>query len=142
MNFEIRPQRFQLCLAAEAAGSHTPALRQIIDAGILSRAEHVARILAPGDGSNLEFGSKLCRQIFQAMHREVHAAFGQRLFNLFSEHSLGADFGQSNVGNFVARSLDDFEFDFMPLSTQQRADVVGLPQGELRSAGADAQAGH
>src|SRR5580698_2405491 len=68
------------------------------------------------------------------MHSQIDAALGQRFFDLLGEHSLGADFGQSDVGNLVARGLDDFDLDFVSLLAQQRRDVVGLPECELRSA--------
>src|ERR1019366_745418 len=58
------------------------------------------------------------------------------------EHALGADFSEGNVGDFIAGGLDDLEFHGMALSAQQIGDVMGLPESELRAAGADAQAGH
>ena len=42
------------------------------------------------------------------------------------------------VGNFVAHGVNDFDFDFMSTSTQQRGDVIRLPECELRATTADA----
>jgi hypothetical protein len=34
--------------------------------------------------------------------------------------------------------MNNFNLDFMSARAKERSDVVGLPQGELRAAGADA----
>ena len=49
---------------------------------------------------------------------------------------------RATSSDLVAGGLDDFEFDLVAFFAQQRRNVVGLPEGELRSAGTDAQAGH
>ena len=46
------------------------------------------------------------------MHREIDAAFSERVFDLLGEHALGADLRESNVENLVARGLDDLQLDF------------------------------
>ena len=66
----------------------------------------------------------------------------ERLFDLFCEHSLGANLRQRDVGDLVARRLDDFDFDLVSARAQQRRDVVGLPKRQLRSARTNAQVGH
>ena len=66
----------------------------------------------------------------------------QRLFNLFGKHAFGADFGQGHVSDFVAGGLDDFKFNFVTLFAEQGADVMGLPERELRAAGTNAETGH
>ena len=83
-------------------------------------------------------GSSVGRS-FRLVHGEIDAAFGEGLFDLLGEHALGADLGQGDVGDFVAGGLDDLEFDLVAACAQQRGDVVGLPEGELGAAGADAQ---
>ena len=62
----------------------------------------------------------------------------QRFLNLLGEHALGADLGESDIGDSVAGRLDDFNFDLVPALLKQRLDVAGLPQGKLRSAGTNA----
>ena len=47
------------------------------------------------------------------MHREIDAAFGQRLFDFLGEHALGTDLRQSDVGNLVTGCLYDLELDFV-----------------------------
>src|SRR5579864_625480 len=73
------------------------------------------------------------------MHCEIDASGAKRLFNFLCEHALGADLGQGDVGYFVAGSVDDFDFNFVATSAEKRGDVVGLPEGELGAAGADAE---
>ena len=114
---------------------------------IVARAEGVARVLAFGDGRDFESGRKFGRQVLQRMHGEIDAAGGESFFDLFGENSfaksaLGADHGQGDVGDFVAGGVDDLDFDFMAARAQQRGDVVRLPEGELRAAGADAEFRH
>ena len=53
------------------------------------------------------------------MHGEIDAPGGQGFFNLFREHALGADHGESDVSNFVAGSMNDFDFNFVAARAQQ-----------------------
>ena len=62
----------------------------------------------------------------------------QRFFNFLGEHALGADLGESDVGDLVAGGLDDLDFDLVAALREQSGDVIGLPERELRSAGTDA----
>src|ERR1700746_3756775 len=75
------------------------------------------------------------------MHGEIDASGGQSLFDLLRKHALRADLGQGDVGDFVARGVDDFNFNLMSAGAQQRGDMVGLPESELGTAGADAELG-
>ena len=142
MNLEIRAARLQLGLPSQARCPNFRTVRQIVDARILLRAEGVAGIFARGDRGNFKFGRELGRQVFQAMHREVNTAFDKGLFDLLREHALGADLRQGDVGDFVARCLDDLEFDLVALLAQEGRDVIGLPEGKLRTARSDAKMGH
>ena len=74
------------------------------------------------------------------MHRKIDAAFGQRFFNLFGEHALGADLGERDVGDLVAGGLDDLDLDFVSALAQQVGNVVRLPERELRAARTNPQA--
>ena len=65
------------------------------------------------------------------MHREIDAAFGQRVFDLLGEHALGADLGESDIGDLVAGGLDDLQLDLVAALAQQRGDVIGLPESQL-----------
>ena len=110
--------------------------------GELHRTKNVAWIFAGGDGGNFEIGGQFGGQIFQAVHGEVDTVFDQGFFDFLGEHALGADFRQRHVGDFIAGGLDDLEFHGVALRAKQIGDVMGLPESELRAAGADAQAGH
>ena len=85
---------------------------------------------------------QLSRQVFQRMHGEINSPGGQGFFNLFGEHPLGANHRERNISNLVAGSMDDFNLNFVPARAQQCGNMVGLPEGELRAAGADAEFRH
>ncbi len=108
MNLKIRTKRLQLGLTAQAAGANVCLLRQCFDGCKLHGTKNVAWIFAGGDGGNFEIGAQFGRQIFQAVHREVNTVFDKSFFDFLGEHALGADFGERNVGDFIARGLDDF----------------------------------
>ena len=90
-----------------------------------------------GDGRNLEVRRNFRGQVFQTVHREIDPVLGQRFFNFFGEHALGADLRQGDIGNPVTGGLDDFNFDLVSLPLEQSLDVIGLPECQLRSAGTD-----
>ena len=139
MNVEIGADGLELRLAAQAGGADARALGQFLKARIVARAEGVARVLPFGDGGDFESRGKFGGQVFQRMHGEIDASGGEGFFDFFGEHALGADHGEGDVGDFVAGGVDDFDFDFVAAGAQERGDVVGLPEGELGAAGADAE---
>ena len=53
------------------------------------------------------------------------------------EEPLGADFGEGDIGNFIARSLNDFDAALVARGLELRFHPMGLPQSELRTAGCD-----
>src|ERR1700692_622767 len=142
MNVEIRADGFELSLTAKAGCAYTRTVWQFLKAGVVARAEGVARVLPCGDGSNFKSLGKFGGQVFQRMYGKIDVAVGEGFFNFFCEHALGADHGEGNVGNFVTGSMDDFDFDLVAARAQQCGDVVRLPEGELRAAGADAEFRH
>ena len=142
MNVEIGPQRLQLRLPPQAAGADPGPLGQFFNAVVFARAEHIARIFASCDGGDLKTRRNFRGQVFQTVHREIDALLGQRFLNFLGEHALGADLGEGDIGDPVAGGLDDLNFDVVPALLEQRLDVIGLPESQLRSAGTDAQPGH
>jgi len=72
----------------------------------------------------------------------MDAAGCERFFNFFREHTLDADPGEGYVGDLIAGGVDDFDFNFEAAGTEERGNMVGLPERELGTAGADAQSGH
>jgi hypothetical protein len=103
------------------------------------RAENIVRIFTRGDGRQFELGRNLGGQVFKAMHCQIDSLLKQRLFDLFGKHPFGADLGERDVDNFVAGGLDDFYRDPVAATFEQALNVMGLGQGELRSAGANAK---
>jgi hypothetical protein len=142
LNVEIGAQGFQLRLAAQAAGSNPGSLRQGSNAFVLAGTKYVAWILSRRNCGDLKALRKLGGQVLQTMHCQINAARGQCFFNFFGEHSFGANFGEGNVGDFVAGGLDDFNFNFVATLAKQTADVIGLPKRELGTSRPDAETGH
>jgi hypothetical protein len=62
------------------------------------------------------------------MHGQIDAASRECFFNFFCEHTLSADLGQSDVSDFVAGGVDDFDFDRVSARAKKRGNVVGLPE--------------
>ncbi len=54
------------------------------------------------------------------MHGEIDFAGGERFFDFFGEHALGANHGEGDVGDLVAGGVDDLDLHFMPALAQQR----------------------
>jgi hypothetical protein len=78
------------------------------------------------------------------VHSQIDKSGSKSFFDLLCENSfaksaLGADLSQRNVSDLVACSADDFDFDFVSLCAQERGNVIGLPESELRAAGSDAE---
>src|ERR1700733_8881801 len=76
------------------------------------------------------------------MNREIDASICERFLNFFREHPFGADHGEGDVGNLVAGGVNNFDFHFVSARAKKCGDVVGLPQGQLRAAGADPEFTH
>ena len=64
---------------------------------------------------------------------------GEGIFDFLGEHALGADLGECDFLEAIAGGFDDLDFDFVTLDAEQFGDVIGLPEGELRAATADAE---
>src|SRR5581483_6459654 len=106
MDVEIRAECFELRLPAKAAGANLRAFWKGVDTVVVDREKHVVRIYTLGDGDQLEAWRQFGRQVLQTVHREIDSAFGQRFFDLLGEHALSANFGESDIGDLVARGLD------------------------------------
>src|SRR5438876_2387163 len=139
MKLQIISQGLELRLASQAAGAHPRAARQIIQAPVFLGAEHVARIFTLGDCDDFEFPRNFRRQVFQAMHGQIDATLRQGLFYSLCEHAFRADLGKRHIGDFVARGFDNFNFHAVTTLFEECANVIGLPQRQLRTSGADAE---
>jgi hypothetical protein len=135
----VAAQRFQLRAAARAAGAYASAARQLSEARLLDGDKNVTRVGSGRHCRKYETVGELGGKIFERMNREIDSASGERIFNFFGEHALGADLGKGDFLQAVAGGFDDFDFDLMALDAQEFGDMIGLPEGELRPATADTQ---
>src|ERR1700737_2573496 len=78
---------------------------------------------------------------FEGVDRDVDAAFFKGLFDLLDEDAFAVEVGRRDEAGLlhaVAGGADDFELDVVAGVTEGVEGVVGLPEGELRASGADA----
>ena len=61
------------------------------------------------------------------MHGQVDGSIEQRLFDFLGEQPLAADIRERDVGDFVARGLDDFQARLGSQSGQRGGNVPRLP---------------
>ena len=107
--------------------------------------EGVAGIGAGGDGGEGEARVERGGEVFERVDGEIDAAGGERFFDFLDEDALAVETrGRDEAGvlHAVAGGADDFDFDGVARGAEEGGDVVGLPEGELRAPGADADLGH
>ena len=109
---------------------------QFCNRAVLDGAERISRVFARWNSRNLEFRRKFGWQVFKAMYSQIYTSIRERLLNFLCEHSLRTNLRECNVGDLIAGGVNDLNLDFVSAPAQQRRDVVGLPESELRSAGA------
>jgi hypothetical protein len=72
--------------------------------------------------------------------REVDLALQQRVLDFLDEQPLAPDLGQRSILKLIAGCLDDDDAcGRCAAVSQTRCDGIGLPEGELASARADAK---
>jgi hypothetical protein len=76
------------------------------------------------------------------MDGEIDGAGEERLFDFLGEEAFGAYLRQGHVGDFIAGGLDDFDAGGVAFGLQLGGDVVGLPEGQFGTAGADDEFAH
>ena len=128
MHVQVWTKRFQLCLATQAASSDERGLGQVFDRRESHRAECISRIFASWHRSDCELIRQFRRQVFQAVDGEINSAIRERFLDLFDEHALRSDFGEGHIGDFVAGSVDDLDFDLVIAVAKEFSNVVCLPE--------------
>jgi hypothetical protein len=98
-------------LAAQAAGAHDRAGRQLVEAGVLVGDEGVARVFALEHGGQRKAFRQLHRHVLERMDRQVGAPLEHGRFELLDEQALAADLGQGAVEDLVATGCHSENFD-------------------------------
>ena len=136
LNLHVRAQVAHLSGAPQRAGADGCAFRQLRQG---HAHEHVSRVGAFRDAVDSQARVELRRQVLQTVHRQVDGTCDQGLFNFLREDSFQAgfraDLGQSNIGDLIARSLDDLDSSGDVAVFEPFLDPVGLPKGELGAPG-------
>jgi len=125
--FDIGSQGEKLRATPLAAGAHDGSMRESMQAVVLDRNKNVAGVDALWSRCETERLRQFRRQVFERVDGKIDAAVGEGFFDLLREHSLGADLGERDFLKAVARGLDDFNLDTVPVLTQEGRDVVRLP---------------
>ena len=112
--------------------------------------EDVAWVSALGNGSQGEALVDGGGEIFQRVNGEIDLADGERLFYLFDKDALGIERDsvvlrrrdEAGLLHAVAGGANDLDLYGVAVRSQAIRDVIGLPERELRSPGADAYGRH
>lgn len=97
----------------------------------LSDNEQVSGIVAVRNGCNDQSFRLIGRQVLHGMHRQVHLAAQQRIFNLFGKKALAFQFVKPKVLHQIALRFDDDQFAFYPDPGELRLGKFCLPKGEF-----------
>jgi len=100
-----------LRLTAEAAGAEARAFSQSGERVAGFRCdEAVTHIVATADDRKTKARGNVSRDIFDAMDGEIDFFAKERVFQLFDENALAADFGKAGLVKFVTSRLDNDDF--------------------------------
>src|SRR3990170_7562634 len=133
---EIRPQRMQLSLAAEAARSDNGSSRKIGERETAPGNEAVARVFPHANCTNHDAGRFVRREILERVNGEVDLALTQRAPQLGSEEALPPDLGKRLPARLSPVALrlhqPDVALQAGPGDCEEVDDTVGLNASELR----------
>jgi hypothetical protein len=122
-------------------GTAAEAARAYAGAGLEFREtlpyQGIPRVFARRHGGEDEAVGELGGEILERVDGEIGAAVEQGFLDFLGEEALGADFGERDIGDLVAGGLDDFDAASQTSSRQLGLHPVGLPEGELGTAGCD-----
>ena len=136
LDIQIGPEQPQLRDAPQRTGADDRAEFQIAQLAADNGVVRFGALRYRGDGeARRQFG----REVFQAVHGEIDAAFEQRFFDFFGEKPLAADFTEGRIVNPVARGPDDLDPAFRAARFQTLLDIIGLPERQLRASSPDHQ---
>jgi hypothetical protein len=113
-----------------------------VQAPVVFADEGVAGVRAWRDGCQKQALVDLRRQVFERVDGEVDAPGRQGVFDLLDEDA-GAVRRETvrrrkaGLLHTVADGANDLDLNAVAKRAELRGDVVGLPEGELRAAGAD-----
>ncbi len=142
---EIGAQGQELGATTRAGGAHAAGVREGVERPVRLADEGVAGVGARRDGGEREAGVELSRQVFKGVDGEVDASSGERFFDLLDEDAFAVKAGrrlESGLLHAVAGGANDLNFDFVAVFAQRVCDVVGLPEGELRTTRSDSDVRH
>jgi len=130
-----------LSAAAWAGGSDAASGGEGVERPVGLADPDVAGVGAFGDCGQGELCSQFCREILQAVHGEIDAAFFEGFFDFFDEDAFAVEVrrrDEAGLLHTVAGGADDLELDVVAGVAEGVEDVVGLPERQLRASAADA----
>ena len=138
-NFQVRPPRLQLALAAKAGCTDRRTLGQGVNVVEIVRYEGIARILALHDPRQLEPFREFHGNVLHAVDGDIGRSLEHADLEFLDEKPLAADLGQWGVENPVALCChaEEFDLDARVRRLERGLHMLGLPHGEWRLAGCD-----
>src|SRR5262249_39402882 len=100
----------QLNLSTQTACANLSAGREFLKACAVGD-KRVARVLAFGNGGNVDPSWKLEWHVFQTVDGKIDSSIEQRFIDFFREEALATDLRQRHVQDFVACGFDGNEID-------------------------------
>ena len=132
----------ELGAATRAGGADGAVEGQRVQSPVGLADPDVAGVDPGRDGGQGELRGQGGGEILERVHGEVDAALGEGLFDLLDEDAFAVDDrgGRDEAGllHAVAGGADDFDLGGVAGGLEGGEDVVRLPEGELRSARANA----
>ena len=138
---DIGAEGEELRAATRAGGADGSAHRQGVEGPVRLADPDVAGVDAFRDGGESELRSELGGEVLEGVDGEVDTAFFEGFFDLLDEDALAVEVGRRDEAGLlhaVACGADDLKLNVVAGVAEGIQDVVGLPEGELRAARADA----
>ena len=131
--------------AAGAGGPDSGLFGQGVERPERFADESIAGVGAGRDGGDGETGVDEGGEVLVAVDGEVDETGGEGFFDLLDEDAFAVEAGwddEAGLLHAVAGGADDLDFGGVAVGAKFCGDVVGLPECELRAAGADTDVCH
>ncbi len=142
-HLQVGTERPKLRPPPQGAGPHPCPGSKILEAGFPMQVteENISRILAPGDGGELQPRGKSGGHVFEGVDGKVRLSRKEYGVDLLGEEPPLADTGQGHIEDAVPGGADylDLDLDLWSGGVESIRDGTCLPERQLAPPGGDAQ---